>query len=148
VKKRERQATDGPGLRQRMQRAARSISEQHHQLDTLYADLSDALDRRDDHQARLVFLRFSDALNAHFSLEETLFFPALNGLHPPAAAEVAALALEHRRFDAALAEISEKLRSEALAGAGEQLDQLATALGAHERREESLLRSVLNRKEN
>lgn len=140
-------AQDGPGLRRRMQRAARSISEQHRQLDALYGDLLEALERVDGHRARLVFLRLGDALNAHFSLEESFFFPAVHGLHPAAGAELGALSLEHERFDADLARISDHLRGDRMAAAASDLDRLATALAAHEKREEALVRALITRKE-
>lgn len=139
--------SNGPGLRRRIDRAARSISDQHRQLDSLYDDLMDALERGDGARARLVFLRFGDALNAHFSLEESFFFPAVHGLYPAAEAELASLSLEHERFDRNLVEVSERLRSDDLSSAADGLDGLASALATHEKREEALLHTILARKE-
>lgn len=145
--RREGPTRDGPGLRRRVQRAVRSISDQHRQLDALYDDLQDAIERSDGHRSRLVFLRLGDALNAHFSLEESFFFPAIHGLFPQAGTELGALSLEHERFDADLAAISEHLRGDRLGAAGDSLERLATAMAAHEKREEALLRTILTQKE-
>lgn len=134
------------GLRRRVARAARSISGQHRQLDTLHGELVDALDRGDGRRAKLVLLRFGDALEAHFSLEDGFFFPALHGLHPACGTELAALSREHERFDAELAEVSRLLREDALGPAAEALETLAAGLTAHEKREETLLRTVAPQK--
>ena len=62
------------GLRRRMGRDVRRISSQHRQLDALYAMITGAIEKGSASKAQLAFLRFQDALDAHFSLEDELYF--------------------------------------------------------------------------
>ena len=136
-----------PGLALRMQRERRVISAQHRQLDDFYARLAAALDALDAAAAQTTFLRFADALEAHLSLEDGFYFPALRGLRPALGPDLAALAAEHQVFRerlAALARLVEAGRCEACL---RPLEQLAKDLADHEGREEGLLASLHNRGE-
>jgi hypothetical protein len=130
---------DQPGLRMRLAKESRRISSQHRQLDALHGLVASALERRAPARARTAFARFRDALDAHMSLEEELFFPALHGLRPGLEAELAELVRDHRRFRRSL---------DALAGAFDDgngpacakgLASFAAAFAEHERREERLV---------
>ena len=65
-----------------MQRERRVISAQHRQLDDFYLRVAAAVDAGQPDAARALFARFADALEAHFALEDGLYFPALRGLSP------------------------------------------------------------------
>jgi len=93
-----------PGLRLRVGREARRISSQHRQLDTFYGMVLDSLSNGRAERARSEFLRFHDALEAHFTVEEQIHFPALHGLRPELDAELATLVEVHseKELDAAL----------------------------------------------
>ncbi len=127
------------GLRARLGQEARRISKQHRQLDSFYEVVADAIGNDRPEQARTAFQRLHDALDAHFTLEENVHFPALHGLRPEFSAELDALEAEHGGFRAQLAEVEILLDQQALHRAGPTLDRFVTALAAHEGREEQLL---------
>jgi hypothetical protein len=138
--------SDQPGLRLRMGQEARRISSQHRQLDVLFALVAAAVRRGAPREARDAFLRFGDALDAHVSLEDELYFPALRGLRPALADDLAVLEREHRAFR----EQTEALRrlfdaaydSAGLARCEAPLEQLVTAVEDHEGREELLIAQI------
>ncbi len=130
---------DQPGLRPRMGREARRISSQHRQLDTLFELLQGALIRRAAEDARASFTRFCDALDAHFSLEDGFYFPAVHGMHPQLQAQLSALSEEHAGFRAELEALGPVLEGGAFEDAGRRLEALAERLAAHEEREEALV---------
>jgi len=137
---------DQPGLRLRMGHEARRISSQHRQLDALFALVAGAVARGAPREARDAFVRFSDALDAHISLEDELYFPALRGLRPALAEDLTALGNEHRDFR----EQTETLRglfdaafdSESLLRCEAPLERLVSAVEAHEGREELLIAQI------
>lgn len=128
-----------PGLRLRLGTEHRRISSQHRQLDALFASVAAALDRQSPSDARTAFLRFRDAWDAHTSLEDTLYFPALHGLLPALVTQLAALCEDHARFRAALAEVERAFGREDLAAAAAALESLVSDIAEHERREEELV---------
>jgi len=134
-----------PGLRLRVGREARRISSQHRQLDTFYGMVLDSLSNGRAERARSEFLRFHDALEAHFTVEEQIHFPALHGLRPELDAELAALVEEHRTFRDALDQIAQTLEASNLPRAAEELDRLVLGLAAHEGREERMAEQVASR---
>lgn len=133
-----------PGLRMRVSRESRRISNQHRQLDLFYEMLLKSLFRENVEKARSEFLRFHDALEAHFTVEERIHFPALHGLRPELDAELTDLVEEHKRFRATLAELSRLLEQKDLAGCSEELDRFVVELAAHEGREERMGERVTN----
>ncbi len=131
--------SDQPGLRMRMDHEARRISSQHRQLDRLYALVEDAVERGHAEEAHLAFQRFSDAIEAHTSLEDKLYFPALHGMHPDLEHELADLVREHRDFEKEFSKVAELLQTGDLARSREPLQALIDRIAAHERREEALM---------
>lgn len=131
-----------PGLRMRVEREARRISSQHRQLDVFYGMVVDSLSRGRVRRACSEFLRLHDAIEAHFTVEERMHFPALHGLRPELDAELASLVEEHKSFRERLGKIADVLERGDLADGGEQLDQLVVRLAAHESREEQLAQRV------
>ncbi len=87
---------DQPGLRRRLEQEGSGIATQHRQIRELITQLERQLQdsSRDTCQATLSKLR--RALRAHFTLEEDVIFPALRGLNPDLASDLAALDREHR----------------------------------------------------
>jgi hypothetical protein len=134
-----------PGLRLRVGREARRISSQHRQLDTFYGMVVASLGNGLAHRARSEFLRFHDALDAHFTVEERIHFPALHGLQPELDEELAALVEEHKTFRTQLDTIAETLKREDLDGGSEALDRFVVDLAAHEGREERMAERVADR---
>jgi hypothetical protein len=128
-----------PGLERRMGREARRISSQHRQLDDLYGLVAQGLAEGDPPGTRVAFQRFADALDAHFSLEDGLYFPALHGLRPELGEPLAELAREHVRLREEVAGVQECLDRDDLDAAGSALDRLISDLARHEGVEERLL---------
>jgi hypothetical protein len=128
-----------PGLALRMRREARVVAAQHRQLEELYLHVRVALERGDASAARPAFARYADACEAHFALEDGLYFPALRGLEPALAPELAALEDEHERLREGLAATAHPFEACEPVRAAPALERFAGALAAHEGREEDLL---------
>ncbi|MGH0034983.1 MAG: hemerythrin domain-containing protein [Myxococcota bacterium] len=131
-----------PALAMRMGSEARRISAQHRQLDLFYGMLEESLQRGSLRGARVAFVRFHDALEAHISLEDQVFFPALRGLRPEFESELAALVDEHASIRVDLDHLHDLLSEGALDECSECLGRLATVIAGHEEREESLMARI------
>jgi len=131
-----------PGLRLRVGREARRISSQHRQLDVFHAGVVAALEAGDARRARSEFLRFHDALDAHFTMEDHIHFPALHGMRPELDDGLSALVREHQQFRRDLEELARLLEDGELATCQERLEAFVTRLAAHEGREERMGRYV------
>jgi len=130
---------DQPGLRLRLAQEVRRVSSQHRQLDALHGLVARALERRAPAQARTAFARFRDALDAHMSLEDELFFPALHGLRPALEADLAELVRDHRRFRRSLEALARAFDDGDAAACAKGLASFAAAFSEHEQREERLI---------
>lgn len=133
-----------PGLRMRVTRESRRISNQHRQLDLFYEMLLKSLSRENASKARSEFLRFHDALEAHFTVEERIHFPALHGLRPELDDELAGLVEDHKTFRATLERLASLLEQKELARCSDELDRFVVDLAAHEGREERMGDRVTN----
>lgn len=128
---------DGLGLR--LRREALRVASQHHQLDQFHEVFENALARGDAAGAEQSFARFADALEAHFTLEEQVYFPALHGRDAAAASELAELVREHEALRSGLAEITSALRARDLEACDGAIGAWLPRLVLHERREEALM---------
>jgi iron-sulfur cluster repair protein YtfE (RIC family) len=134
---------DQPGLRMRLAHEARRIAGQHAYLAALEATTRVALETGDGAAVARALDVFAGSLEAHFSLEEHVQFPALHGLHPENERDLAELVADHVRFRSALEALQALAagpdptarRAEAVAAFGRLTDDL----GGHEAREEVLL---------
>ncbi len=133
------------GLRKLMHRDTRRISTQHRKLDTFYAMIAMALELGELPKARAAFLRFQDALDAHFSLEDELYFPAIRGLRPQLDAALAELVREHRFLRKAMQDVGRELERDDQSRSADALEEFVVLLSAHEGREEELLASIERR---
>ena len=88
------------------------------------------------------FLLFSTALDAHMSVEEDIYFPALHGLRSDLANEFQALVREHELMRDELSQIRDVLAKEDRVAVFAAFDQLADFLNRHERKEEELIARV------
>ncbi|MBW2316738.1 MAG: hemerythrin domain-containing protein [Deltaproteobacteria bacterium] len=127
-----------PGLRMRVAREARRIASQHRQLDLFYEALLKSLFHENVAKSRSEFLRFHDALEAHFTVEERIHFPALHGLRPELDAELVSLVEEHKSFRSTLDHLAALLERKELARCSDELDGFVTDIVAHEGREERM----------
>ncbi len=125
-----------------MRTEARRIASQHRQLAEMRELAVTALQELSVERGRVAFARFSEALAAHFDLEERVYFPAARGLCPELEGELQALADDHaylrRDTDRVLAYFE---NGNGFASAL-TLDALLKHLVDHERREEQLLRRI------
>jgi iron-sulfur cluster repair protein YtfE (RIC family) len=130
------------GLRHRLRRAVRQIAAQHLHLRSAHQAVADAAAAGNPGELATCVDRLCGAIDAHFSLEENVFFPALHGLHPQSERDLQALVNDHS------AHRSELDRLRALV-AGQPSPEFAAAYRAfadetaeHERREERLLAAL------
>jgi hemerythrin-like domain-containing protein len=135
-----------PGLRARMGREGARISSQHRQLDTLYEMIGAAAAGGEHGAALRAFQRFADAFDAHISLEDAFYFPAVRGMHPHVTAELEALVEEHHAFRRQVGDLERLFDGcdpDAWRG---PLERFVDAVSAHELREEELLARVAPRR--
>jgi len=129
-----------PGLNLRVASETRRVLGQHAQLNSFFRMVDEALARSSLQGARISFMRFRDAYEAHMDVEEHSFFPALRGLKPHLAPHLAEMVLEHTRHREQLDELHELLAR----GSAEPFSQCFTRfcdeLARHEAREEALIR--------
>ena len=137
---------DQPGLRTRMGHESRRISSQHRQLDSLYGMIVSALQRGDREGVQRALQRFEDAFDAHISLEDSFYFPALRGMEGDVSDELAELSKEHETFREDLEALGTAFRNGSLDDASATLDDFITRVAAHEGREEALLASLTARR--
>jgi len=128
-----------PGVQWRMQGEARRISSQHRQLELFYGMLEEALERGALQGARVAFVRFRDALDAHITLEDQVFFPALHGLSPELGPQLTGFVREHEAMRRQLDQLQDLLAEGAVESCVRELDAFAERIADHERREERLL---------
>jgi iron-sulfur cluster repair protein YtfE (RIC family) len=133
------------GLEKRVQIESRRISSQHRQLDQFHEMVATALEHGDPAQVRSAFTRFRDALEAHFSVEDDVYFPAVHGLRPQLESELTSLVADHREMRRQLEKVQDLFDADRLAEGGAALDAMVSVLIEHETREERLLDQIQSR---
>ena len=128
-----------PGVAYRLRRGVRHISNQHRQLDVMVDSVFDALEAHMPRAAAVAFQRFRDALEAHFSLEESLYFPALGGVVPELRDKLGSFVADHMELRGHLDGVDAALDAGALDRAAQVLEELTRALADHEAQEERTL---------
>lgn len=130
------------GLRYRVRRVARQIAEQHKHMHELVHEFERALAERLPDELKDVLLRFRRAMDAHFALEDGVFFPALHGLHPEQRNELEELSRQHQDFAVEIEGLCQRLEGDSLESLGTAFHELLKGLASHERREEKLVRAL------
>lgn len=133
---------DGPGLGRRLRYESDRISSQHEKLNQLYADVRRELDRRARHNAFVCFGRLQDALEAHFEVEDRVYFPAVHGFRPEHAPLLDSLSADHEVFRTELLAIHRLLDAHELDESQRLLDGLVSRLVEHEQKEDALLAEI------
>lgn len=133
---------DGPGLGRRLRYESQRISSQHEKLNQLYADVRRELDRRARHNAFVCFGRLQDALEAHFEVEDRVYFPAVHGFRPEHSPLLDRLLADHVEFRRELNAINRLLDAHELDESQRLLDALVIRLIAHEEKEDALLAEI------
>ena len=130
------------GLRYRIRRASRQIAEQHANMRELARELEQALAEERTDKLKNVLLRFRGAMDAHFALEDGVFFPALHGLHPEQRGELEELSRQHQNFGVEIESLSQRLEEGSLERFEAAFHELLSGLALHEKREERVARAI------
>ena len=133
---------DDPGLRHRMRSETRRIEGQHEQLDALCREVCAGLERDGTEAAFDDYLLFVGALEAHMTIEEDIYFPALHGLQMELSEELTALAEAHEVFRRQTQELRVLFEQNDQPAARSALERLAVDFAAHEAAEEALMTRV------
>lgn len=111
-------------------------------VEALFQDARAAVSDSDLEGAELLVKRLLQVLEAHFWLEDHVYFPAIRALLPDRAQGIESLAAEHAGILSALAAV----RGVFAAGDRSQLERELQAVialfAAHERHEEAILRNL------
>jgi hemerythrin superfamily protein len=118
------------------------ISSQHERLDELCRQVYMRIDKDGPSLAINDFLLFVTALDAHMTVEEDIFFPALHGLCEEAGEELTALVAEHGDLRQGAEQIRILLKAKHRDGARLALDRLARQISKHEQAEEDLIARI------
>ena len=130
------------GLRYRLRRASRQIAAQHKHMRELAVELEQAFREELPDRLKDVLQRFHGAMDAHFALEDGVFFPALHGLHPEQRNELEELSRQHQNFGVELERLRQCLEEGSLERFGTAFHELVRGLAMHEQREEKMVRSL------
>ncbi len=127
-----------PGLDLRIAAETKRIFGQHAQLRSFFELVGDGLARHSLQAVRLAFTRFRDAIEAHMDVEDKSYFPALRGLRPHLAPQLAQLVLDHARHREELEELHELLERGSAEEFSRRFAAFCDAFAEHEAREEAL----------
>jgi iron-sulfur cluster repair protein YtfE (RIC family) len=130
------------GLRLRMKREVTRIKAQHRRLEDLRHEVTSEISRRSVETAGVAFGRFAEALEAHFIVEEQIFFPAVHGLDGNNGEAIEALLEDHARIRRRVTELRGHFSSGNGFGCAVQLDALVGDLRVHEQEEERVMASA------
>jgi hypothetical protein len=131
-----------PGLRLRMRGEERRISSQHRQLGDLFERTLDSVESIGPRRAVGDFLLFQTALEAHMSVEEDIYFPALHGLRNDVKDELVELVEEHEKIRIVLDNVKYLMSKSVEHDAKLALIELANRIEDHEEKEENLLARI------
>jgi len=121
---------------------AHPVEEQHRQLAILFEDTRAALDRAEPGAAREPFEQLREALDAHFELEDHLYYPPIAALRPRHKAVVSGIAEAHARFRTAFGEIASALEGGVVSEARRAFAEFTESFARHEVIEEELVRAL------
>ena len=142
---RGRSASEGAvdmGLKLRMRGEERRIASQHERLDDLCREVYARIGKDGASSALDEFILFETALDAHMSVEEEIYFPALHGLRADIGEELTGLVEEHGWLRSQAAQLEGLLRGGDAEGARAALDRLARDVSTHEQLEEALIARI------
>ena len=130
------------GLKLRLRSEERRIESQHQRLDILCRDVYSALDKNGPHAAINDFLLYEAAVEAHMTIEEETYFPAIHGLRTDLGSELSDLVQDHVAIRMGLKEIKAHLKSNSTSPAMLSLEALGRQFYTHEINEEELFARV------
>lgn len=124
------------GLKLRLRRISRQIDSQHRHLREFRLELTRVASGHPD-DALEAARRYQRSLDAHFELEEGLFFPALHGYAPEHEPTLRELEREHVELTREIQQLCAAISDQA-PGVVEALERFLARLQAHERGESEL----------
>ena len=127
---------------QKLRYASGRIASQHHRLESFYSIVSNALARGDEYEAEAGLTSFIDALDAHFTLEECEWFPALASAQSALRQEIAELTIEHEKFLQDLDQVRKRLRMSEFEASFACFDRFLIELARHDDQEERILAGI------
>lgn len=113
-----------------------------HAPDLLFCEARAALGQGDAGLANDLLARLCRLLEAHFSLEDRVYFPALQALAPGLADELRLLAGEHVWMLEALEATRAAVERSDAATLVRDLDEVAILFAEHEQREDAILHRI------
>lgn len=129
-------------LRRRVRRTALLVGGQRERLAPIFVELNTAVASGDTRAAETAAFRLEGAMQAHFLLEEQIFFPALQGLYPDRAPELRMLMKDHGRLRAELRALIDQILASQLQLAAKSIAACSAALLEHEAREELFVKPL------
>lgn len=131
-----------PGLRLRMKSEARRIAQQHARLEELRERVTVELVNLSLASACTEFEVLAEALEAHFRVEERVFFPAVHGQGGALGQDVEALVREHQSLRQRIGTVRSHFAASNGLACAITLDKLIQELQRHEREEERVMARV------
>ena len=128
-----------PGLARQIPRRARRVIAGHQQLETFSEFVRSAVEAGSLHNARLSFMRLCDALDAHITVEDQHFFPAMRGLRPELAPDLGQLIREHAEFRITMDALRDLLAQGSAEAFATQFEEFCDTVADHELREERII---------
>lgn len=120
--------------------------QQHTDLDDLVRALEETLPRGGE-TARAAWTAFAQAIDAHFAVEEDVYFGLVHRLCPDLETRVARAREAHDAIRAEIRRVGEELGASESAHVQRLLGGLLAAFGEHERLESLLVRALAERGE-
>ena len=123
------------------------VSNDHRRLEEMFEDLRAALRPQESGAgpgpvASEILEEMREEVEAHFEVEERLYYPSIWALRPDRKAPLTALLERHPGFLAQLEKVAGALQSGALPDAAALFESFSSEFGLHEEAEESILREV------
>jgi hemerythrin len=116
--------------------------EEHSELDQMVADVTQTLEASGFDAALTALSKLKQALEQHFTVEETIYFPLIERLAPEEAGSVRAAQGGHDRMRRALDDLQEFLAGGDRSGVRRVLAELLAGLSEHESHEKQLIRRL------
>ncbi len=129
-------------LRCRIRRTALLVGGQHERFAPIFVELNTAVASGDTRAAETAAFRLEGAMQAHFLLEEQIFFPALLGLFPDREPQLRMLMKDHERLRAELRALIDQILASQLQLAAKSVAACSAALLEHEACEELFVKAL------
>ena len=115
------------------------MTDDHRHCDDLFAEVEQALAKKNLPAARAAFEHFSGALQAHFASEEKTLFPTFEAKTGIAMGPTQVMRMEHAQMRALLEEAAAAIRDGDIDGYFGQAETLLIMIQQHNMKEENVL---------